>query len=108
MMSTQAVMNMQVHAPPTALPHVLAIDDDPIIREAIVDYLGQHEFRVTAVADGNAMQAVLANEGVDLVVLDLKLQAEDGLALARRPREEAAVPILMLTGRRQKADPGVG
>src|ERR1700726_1888679 len=105
-MSTQAVMNTQVHAPrtDTALAHVLAIDDDPILREAIADYLGQHEFRVTAVADGSAMQVVLADEVVDLVVLDLKLQAEDGMALARRLREESAIPIIMLTGRREEAD----
>jgi DNA-binding response OmpR family regulator len=103
-------MNTQVHAPrtDTALAHVLAIDDDPIIREAIADYLGQHEFRVTAVADGRAMQAVLADEVVDLVVLDLKLQAEDGMALARRLREESAIPIIMLTGRREEADRVMG
>src|SRR6202163_2533738 len=107
-MSTHAVMNMQAQAPPTALAHVLAVDDDPIIREAIADYLGQHEFRVTAVADGRAMQAVLADEVVDLVVLDLKLQAEDGMALARRLREESAIPIIMLTGRREEADRVMG
>ena len=103
-------MNTQVHAPrtDTALAHVLAIDDDPIIRAAIADYLGQHEFRVTAVADGRAMQAVLAGEVVDLVVLDLKLQAEDGMALARRLREESAIPIIMLTGRREEADRVMG
>src|SRR6202521_645937 len=109
-MSTQAVMNTQVHQPrtDTALAHVLAIDDDPIIRSAIADYLGQHEFRVTAVADGPAMQAVLADGVVDLVVLDLKLQAEDGMALARRLREESAIPIIMLTGRREEADRVMG
>src|ERR1700676_40521 len=109
-MSTPAVMNTQVHQPrtDTALAHVLAIDDDPILREAIADYLGQHEFRVTAVADGSAMQAVLADEVVDLVVLDLKLQAEDGMALARRLREESAIPIIMLTGRREEADRVMG
>src|SRR5258708_30793039 len=108
MMSTQAVMNTQVHTPPTALPHVLAIDDDPTIREAIADYLGQHEFRVTAVADGRAMQAVLANEVVDLVVLHPKLQAEDGMALARPLRDQSAIPIIMLTGRREEADRVMG
>src|SRR5258706_3802446 len=109
-MSTQAVMNTQVHAPRTgtALAHVLAIDDDPILREAVADYLGQHEFRVTAVADGRAMQAVLAAEVVDLIVLDLKLQAEDGMALARRLREESAIPIIMLTGRSEEADRVMG
>jgi DNA-binding response OmpR family regulator len=64
--------------------HVLAIDDDPTIREAIAEYLGQNDFRVTAVADGRAMHAVLDHEVVDLVVLDLKLHDEDGMVLARR------------------------
>jgi DNA-binding response OmpR family regulator len=109
-MDLQADMNTQSHAPrtDTSLAHVLAIDDDPILREAVADYLGQHEFRVTAVADGRAMQAVLAGEVVDLIVLDLKLQTEDGMALARRLREESTIPIIMLTGRSEEADRVMG
>ena len=109
-MNLQAVMNTQVHAPQTdtALAHILAVDDDPIVREAIAEYLGKYEFRVTAVADGRAMQAVLADEVIDLVVLDLTLYAEDGMALARRLRDESAIPIIMLTGRREEADRVMG
>src|SRR6266478_4605413 len=107
-MSVQAVMNRPGQAPTSARSHVLAVDDDPVIREAISDYLGQYDFRVTAVADGRAMQAVLAHEVVDLVVLDLKLQTEDGMALARRLRDESAIPIIMLTGRREEADRVMG
>jgi two-component system OmpR family response regulator len=99
---------MQVHAPQTALAHVLAVDDDPIIREAITDYLSQHEFRVTTVADGGEMRTVLARDVVDLVVLDLKLVTEDGMALARRLRDESAIPIIMLTGRSEEADRVMG
>ncbi|HTO51696.1 MAG TPA: response regulator [Burkholderiales bacterium] len=91
-----------------APPHVLAVDDDPVIRELICDYLGQNAFRVTAVADGRAMGAVLAEQVVDLVVLDLKLQAEDGMSLARNLRDESAIPIIMLTGRREEADRVMG
>ncbi len=87
---------------------MLAVDDDPTIRELMADYLGQNEFRVTAVADGQAMQKVLAEEVVDLIVLDLKLQTEDGMALARRLRDESAIPIIMLTGRREEADRVMG
>jgi DNA-binding response OmpR family regulator len=109
-MSLQAAMNSQVNAPRTdnSLAHVLAIDDDPVLREAIADYLGQHEFRVTAVPDGRAMHEVIARQVVDLVVLDLKLQSEDGMALARRLRDESAIPIIMLTGRREEADRVMG
>jgi two-component system OmpR family response regulator len=107
-MNVQAVVNKQLHPPTGARLHVLAVDDDPVIREAISDYLGQYDFRVTAVADGGAMQAVLSHDVVDLVVLDLKLREEDGMALASRLREESAIPIIMLTGRREEADRVMG
>ncbi|HEX7053458.1 MAG TPA: response regulator [Burkholderiales bacterium] len=101
-------MNSNVPAALAASPHVLAVDDDPAIRQLIGDYLGQNEFRVTAVADGRSMQEVLASQVVDLVVLDLRLQAEDGMALARRLRDESAIPIIMLTGRAEEADRVMG
>jgi DNA-binding response OmpR family regulator len=108
-MSTGAIMSAQQQSSQqAALPHVLAVDDDPTIRELMADYLGQNEFRVTTVADGRAMQAVLAEEVVDLIVLDLKLQAEDGMAIARRLRDESAIPIIMLTGRQEEADRVMG
>jgi len=108
-MNPEAIMSTQVQAPAQAAPpHVLAVDDDPAIRELIADYLGQNEFRVTVVADGPAMQAVLAENVVDVILLDLKLQGEDGMALARRLRDESAIPIIMLTGRRDEADRVMG
>ena len=108
-MSTDTFMSAQQQASrQPALPHVLAVDDDAMIRELMVDYLGQNGFRVTAVADGKAMQAVLAEAVVDLIVLDLKLQAEDGMAIARRMRDESAIPIIMLTGLKEEADRVMG
>ena len=88
----------------TLLPHILAVDDDPVIRSAIVDYLTRYDYQVTAVTDGRAMQEVLAREAIDLVLLDLKLQSEDGMKLAGRLREDSAIPIIMLTGRCEEAD----
>src|SRR3970282_2275769 len=80
------------------LPHVLAVDDEPMMRDLIADYLGQNGFRVT----------VLADEVVDLVVLDLRLKSEDGMVLARHLREESAIPFIMLTGRSEEADRVMG
>ena len=101
-MSTQAPDHQAVE------PHVLAVDDDPLIREMIADYLIKHDLRVTAVADGRAMGEVLANEVVDLIVLDLKLRTEDGMNLARKLRDESTIPIIMLTGRSDEADRVMG
>ncbi len=94
------------HRAPMA--HIVVADDDPIVRAAVADYLGGHEFRVTTVADGETMLATIADEVVDLVVLDVKLGREDGMALARRLREETAIPIIMLTGQREEADRVMG
>jgi len=50
------------------------------------------------------MRAVLGKQVIDLVVLDLKLGAESGLDLARRLRDQSAIPIVMLSGQSEEAD----
>ena len=85
-------------------PHVLVVDDDPAIRDLVAEYLGDNDLRVTTCADGAAMGALLGKEVVDLVLLDLKLGAEDGMDLARRLRDESAIPIIMLSGRSDEVD----
>src|SRR6267142_1560829 len=107
-MNPQAMSNDSRTSAYAALPHVLVVDDDPTIRDLVSDYLGQHELRVSAVADGHAMQVLLGAEVVDLIVLDLKLKGEDGMGLARRLRDESAIPIVMLTGRAEEADRVMG
>jgi DNA-binding response OmpR family regulator len=89
-------------------PHILALDDDPSIRALVSDYLTENELRVTAVASGNELATVMEREAIDLVVLDLRLQGEDGMQIARKLRENSAVPILMLTGRAEEADRVMG
>jgi len=93
----------------TAAPHVLVVDDDSSIRSLVSDYLTQNELRVTAVGSGREMLDLVNNDVVDLIVLDLRLQGEDGLQLARRLRDEAnKTPIIMLTGRKDEADRVMG
>jgi DNA-binding response OmpR family regulator len=88
--------------------HIAAVDDDPAVRELVAEYLGQNELRVTAVATGKELTELMQRETVDLVVLDLRLPGEDGLTIARKLREESAIPILMLTGRAEEADRVMG
>ncbi len=89
-------------------PHVLALDDDASMRELISDYLTDNELRVSAVASGAELDAVMARETIDLIVLDLRLHGEDGMQIARRLRESSLIPILMLTGRNDEADRVMG
>ena len=68
--------------------HVLVVDDDPAMRAMIADYLTDQNMRVSVATDSREMQRVLAADGVDLVVLDLKLGNEDGLAIVRALRAD--------------------
>jgi DNA-binding response OmpR family regulator len=103
-----AIETLDPQASAAAEPRVLVVDDDPIIRQVVKDYLTKHDVRVTSVADGKAMADALAAEVVDLIVLDLKLRTEDGMNLARRLREDSSIPIIMLTGRTDEADRVMG
>ena len=71
--------------------HVLAVDDDPSMRQMIADYLGDNEVRVTAVASGQEIAEVMAHEMIDLVVLDLRLPGEDGMQLLRQVRAQSQI-----------------
>jgi two-component system OmpR family response regulator len=86
--------------------HILIVDDDREIRELVATYLERNEMRVTLASNGREMRAALDKGSVDLVVLDLMLPGEDGLALCRdlRAGPRKNLPILMLTARNEEAD----
>ena len=94
---------------PTAIqPHVLIVDDDASIRALLTEYFTENGLRVSSAGDSAAMTAVLADAAIDLVVLDLRLAGEDGMAIARTLRGQSAIPIIMLTGVRDEADRVMG
>ena len=90
---------------------ILIVDDDPELRELLRGYLGGNGYEVDAAEDGAAMRQRIAAAAPDLVILDLMLPGEDGLALCRELRAapaSAALPILMLTARGEDTDRIVG
>jgi len=86
--------------------HLLLVDDDRQLLALLADYLRAAGYRVSTAANGAQMRQLLAGHAVDLVVLDLMLPGEDGLALCRdlRSRQTTPVPVLMLTARSEEAD----
>jgi DNA-binding response OmpR family regulator len=89
-------------------PHILVVDDDPQIRGLLQEYLAEHGLRVSSAAGGEAMNQILSEEAIDLVILDLRLADEDGMAIARTLRDRFAIPVVMLTGVRDEADRVMG
>ena len=88
--------------------HLLVVDDDRETRELLSLYLGQQGFEVAVVEDGKAMDAWLADNSTDLVVLDLMLPGEDGLSIARRLQSDHKLPIVMISARGEELDRIVG
>lgn len=89
-------------------PAILAVDNDPAMRELFSSYLGDHELRVTTAASGAEMAKTLAEHVIDLVLLDLRLPGEDGMQLARNLRDESSIPIIIVTGKQDEADRVMG
>ncbi len=92
----------------TMCSHILVIDDDPQIRALLEEYLGENGLRVSVASTGKEMSKILNDEAIDLIVLDLRLAGEDGMAIVRSLRDESSIPIVMLTGVRDEADRVMG
>ncbi|MET0659401.1 MAG: response regulator [Steroidobacteraceae bacterium] len=88
--------------------HVLVVDDDRTVRDLVTEYLGLNDIRVTAVSSGKEMFEVIGREAIDLLVLDLRLQGEDGMRLAHTVRKTSRMPIVIVTGRHDEADRVMG
>lgn len=89
-------------------PQLLVVDDDMEIRELLTIYFGAQGFRVASVSDGVAMDAWLAENSADLVILDLMLPGEDGLSIARRLGSDHRLPIVIISARGEEVDRIVG
>lgn len=79
------------------LPRLIIVDDEPDLCELIADYLGRHGFAVRTACDGAALDALLAQEPADLIILDVNMPGESGMAIAGRIRAAGGTPVLMLT-----------
>jgi two-component system, OmpR family, response regulator len=90
------------------MPHILLVDDDEDILSLLTSFFRKHAHTVTTARDGAAMFAALDAHPIDLVVLDVMLQNEDGFSLCRRLRAMSAVPVIMLTAMADHTDRVVG
>jgi two-component system OmpR family response regulator len=89
-------------------PSILMVDDDPGIRDVVSDFLGRHGYQVDTAADGPQMEQVLSRGQTDLIVLDLMLPGEDGLAICRRLAGSGGPPIIMLSAMGEETDRIIG
>jgi two-component system, OmpR family, response regulator len=88
--------------------HIAVLDDEPDITQLIARYLGAQGLRVSQWHRGEDLLRAMADDPPALVLLDLGLPGEDGLAIARRLREHHRCGLIIVSGRGEAVDKVVG
>ena len=84
---------------------ILVVDDDVRLRELLQRYLAQQGFSVDTLPDARDLDRKLARNRPDLLVLDVMMPGDDGLAVVRRLREQGEqIRVMMLTARGEDID----
>ncbi len=97
------------HVTMTNTQRILIIDDDARLRELLLRYLSEQGFSAKAVGEGAALDKALLLNRYHLLVLDLMLPGEDGLAILRRLRAAGEhVPVILLTAKGDEIDRIIG
>ncbi len=92
-----------------ALARILVADDEPDLRALLQRYLSDQGYAVRTVDGAAPLDALLARERFDVLVLDVMMPGEDGLSICRRLRAQGeTIPILMLTARGDPVDRIIG
>ncbi len=89
---------------PPSEAHLLIVDDDERIRGLLQKFLMRHGFLVSAARDAAQARRLLTGLDFDLIVLDVMMPGEDGVALTRDLRGSLKTPILLLTAKGVTAD----
>jgi two-component system OmpR family response regulator len=89
-------------------PHILLVDDERDIRDPLAAYLSRNGLRVAKAENAAAARQILSAYAIDLVLLDIMMPGEDGLALTGYIRATGNVPVILLTAKAEETDRIVG
>jgi len=88
--------------------HVLVVDDDARIRDLLRRFLHRNGYLCTVARDGAHARRLVESLAFDLLIVDVMMPGEDGIALTRGLRDRLDVPVLLLTARGETADRIIG
>jgi two-component system phosphate regulon response regulator OmpR len=90
-------------------PSILVVDDDPVVRELVSEYLLGRGFKVSTLEHGMALQRAMQNERPALIVLDIMMPELDGISALRALRVAGDdIPVILLTARADPIDRVIG
>jgi len=88
--------------------HVLVVEDEESISDALSYLLRKEGYTVTVAADGDTALAEFDRTGHDLVLLDLMLPGMSGTEVCKALRAHSSVPVIMVTAKDSEVDKVVG
>ena len=91
-----------------AEPHIVVVDDHRDIRDLVGKYLSQHGYRVSVADGGASLRKIMQVSSPDLLILDIMMPGEDGLAVCREIRATNLLPIIFLTAMADDTDRIIG
>lgn len=87
---------------------LLIVDDEVNIREVIKEYAMAYDYHVLTANDGVQAVEMVANEAIDLVVLDIMMPNLDGFSAIKQMKEIKDIPVIMLSARFEEHDKLLG
>lgn len=90
------------------MSHIVLVEDDARLRTLVKDFLQQHHFDVTAMADGSQLISTVKLQKPSLVILDVMLPGDDGFTLCKHLRRHYEGPLLFMTARDDDFDQVLG
>jgi len=84
--------------------NILLVDDDPRIRNLVMEYSRAENWQFSEAGDGEEAIETFMTKAYDLVLLDVMMPRLDGWGTLRRIREDSNVPVIMLTARSEEYD----
>ncbi len=88
--------------------HILLVEDDEAIREMVANFLLLEGFQVTTANNGEEALQYCLNQTFDLVILDIMIPKLNGLEVLKVIREQAALPIIIMSAKDSDVDKALG
>lgn len=87
-------------SPDTPTPYVLLVEDEPFLRELVMESLQDAGYSVVEASDGNSgLQALQSDQRIDVLLSDIKLPDIDGYQVAESARTlRPGVKVILMTG----------
>ncbi|WP_420925214.1 two-component system response regulator ArcA [Actinobacillus pleuropneumoniae] len=89
-------------------PQILIVEDELVTRNTLKSIFEAEGYEVFEATDGTEMNAILAQQEINLVIMDINLPGKNGLMLARELRGNTKIALMFLTGRDNEVDKILG